>query len=321
MSGGGANNQQPRAFVTAGSLTPAVTVTGRTTLGSSSCRLMSRRYAAGGVGVFNDEADDDESEGGGASGSTLDEWNDVDDDESEAIEFGGRRASEAAAGDAYQDQDQEDEEDQEDVDEDEDEESARAVRIEAAKKRMQEEEDKEPVTVLPGPVCDAFSALVLELRAGGHGVVPGSSMDDGYDGGEDRVTAAAKSSRSSATEDGASIEKISSWSNPEPWSTFSGLTEWQVKSSLGDVRRTLKVSFVFFKKGGKKYVHMHQRREMKAPPVNFFKRARVLVNFWIRSTHDIYSRTSMARTLPKLRVLLLKLVSRGSNVWVKRLYK
>ena len=249
-----AKKQQCAAFVTSGAPTPGAAVT--TLLGSSSSlsssrRLMSRCYAAGGVGVFNEDGDDEE--GAMADGSTLDEWEGVEDDTADA----------AAATDVAADGEMEEEEDVDaamaaddstidewegvdddgteaaagDGDGDEDELAARAARIEAAKKRM-EEEDKDPVTVLPGPVCDAFSALILELRAQGHGIVPnaGSSMDDGYDGGEE-VTDADKSGDDDG---GASIEKISSWSNPEPWSTFSGQTEWQVKSSLGDVRRTLK---------------------------------------------------------------------------------
>lgn len=103
------------------------------------------------------------------------------------------------------------------------EEAARAQRIAAAKQRMEEEDAKEPAVVLPSPVCDAFSALVLELRASGHGILTGPSE------GEDTQDDAR-----------ASIEQVSSWSNPEPWSTFSGLNEYQVAASLGDVRRTLK---------------------------------------------------------------------------------
>jgi len=74
-----------------------------------------------------------------------------------------------------------------------------------------EREEEDQRKVLGGPVCDAFSALVLEMRAGGHGSV-----------------------------DEASVAQVSSWSNPEPWSSFDGMDGYQVKSCLGDVRRTLK---------------------------------------------------------------------------------
>ena len=48
-----------------------------------------------------------------------------------------------------------------------------------------EREEEDQRKVLGGPVCDAFSALVLEMRAGGHGSV-----------------------------DEASVAQVSSWSNP-----------------------------------------------------------------------------------------------------------
>ena len=64
-------------------------------------------------------------------------------------------------------------------------------------------------------MTDLFSALVLEMRAGGHGEVGAGAKD-------------------------AQVAQVSSWSNPEPWSTFDGMHAGQVRSCLGDVRRTLK---------------------------------------------------------------------------------
>ena len=69
--------------------------------------------------------------------------------------------------------------------------------------------------MLGGAVTDLFSALVLEMRAGGHGEVGAGAKD-------------------------AQVAQVSSWSNPEPWSTFDGMHAGQVRSCLGDVRRTLK---------------------------------------------------------------------------------
>jgi hypothetical protein len=211
---GGSNARRspstPTAALAATRVHLPLSLGGGGSVGMVSCRLTSRCYA--GVGVFSDagddeEAEEEESEEGvkAEADTTMDEWNGVEDDESEAADVEEWGAEDGEEG--------------------------RAARIEAAKARM-EEEDKDPAIVLPGPVCDAFSAIILELRAGGHGTLTGP---DGSSG-----SAPAESSM----DDGASIEKISSWSNPEPWSTFSGLTEWQVKACLGDVRRTLKVGAV-----------------------------------------------------------------------------
>lgn len=157
-------------------------------------RSTTRIAAAEGVSVFDDDEGDEAAE--------------ATDPEGEEKEEEEKQEEEASSDD--------------DIDDDI---ASRAERIEAAKRRMEEEDAREPMVVLGSPVCDAFSALVLELRAGGHGTLKGPDPP---------LLASAPA------DDGASIDKISSWSNPEPWSTFSGLDEYQVKACLGDVRRTLK---------------------------------------------------------------------------------
>jgi hypothetical protein len=94
----------------------------------------------------------------------------------------------------------------EDGEEDGEEETA----VEEVEEVEEEEEEEEEGVVLGGPVCDSFSALILELRAAGHG------------------GAASADSTAIPTE-------------PAPeFTTFSGLTQTQVRMYLGDVRRTIK---------------------------------------------------------------------------------
>ena len=81
---------------------------------------------------------------------------------------------------------------------------------EAAVSEEEVEEEEEEGVVHGGPLCDAFSALILELRAAGHG--------------------------GAASTDSTAIPM-----EPAPeFTSFSGLTQTQVKMYLGDIRRTIK---------------------------------------------------------------------------------
>ena len=73
--------------------------------------------------------------------------------------------------------------------------------------------------MLGGPVTDAFSQLVLAMRAKGHGE---TTTADAGAGGPGEITS------------------YSSFANPTPWSTFDKMHAGEVKNCLGDVRRTLK---------------------------------------------------------------------------------
>ena len=83
----------------------------------------------------------------------------------------------------------------------------------------EEPEPEEARVVLGGPVTDAFSGLVLAMRAKGHGET--TTADAGAGGPGD-------------------ITSYSSFANPTPWSTFDKMHAGEVKACLGDVRRTLK---------------------------------------------------------------------------------
>jgi hypothetical protein len=74
------------------------------------------------------------------------------------------------------------------------------------------EEPEEDRVVLGGPVTDAFSALVLAMRAKGHGE---TTTADAGAGGPGEITS------------------YSSFANPTPWSTFDKMHAGEVKNCLG----------------------------------------------------------------------------------------
>ena len=175
-----------------------VPAAGRLTLavGRGAARDVTRRrgsavVAAGGIGVF-----DDDDHAGAAAAEPLDLGEDLD------------ALLEANALDDAVDEDP-DPDPADDADE-----ASRGV-IDAAPA----EEPEEARVVLGGPVTDAFSGLVLAMRAKGHGET--TTADAGAGGPGD-------------------ITSYSSFANPTPWSTFDKMHAGEVKSCLGDVRRTLK---------------------------------------------------------------------------------
>ena len=165
--------------------------------------------AAGGVGVFNDDYEDDDL---GVDDGIHEEGNDNEEDvdvaaaraeiaADEAAESSSSSkfaASASAPGASFDDD--------------------ATIAAEKSEDKADFSVTDDDAVVLGGPVCDAFSNLVLELRAGGHGEKGGAG----------------------SSSDEASVSQVSSWSNPTPWSTFSGMRQYEVKACLGDVRRTLK---------------------------------------------------------------------------------
>ena len=165
--------------------------------------------AAGGVGVFNDDYEDDDlGVDDGIHEEGNDDEEDVDvaaaraeiaaDEAAESSSSSKFAASASAPGASFDDD--------------------ATIAAEKSEDKADFSVTDDDAVVLGGPVCDAFSNLVLELRAGGHGEKGGAG----------------------SSSDEASVSQVSSWSNPTPWSTFSGMRQYEVKACLGDVRRTLK---------------------------------------------------------------------------------
>jgi hypothetical protein len=153
--------------------------------------------AAGGVGVFGDDAEVDKD---------LDVDLDMDEDLDALFETDS--LDESVDDDASADDSIDDSPDA----------SADDSSHEDPKAHSSEEPEEDRV-VLGGPVTDAFSALVLAMRAKGHGE---TTTADAGAGGPGEITS------------------YSSFANPTPWSTFDKMHAGEVKNCLGDVRRTLK---------------------------------------------------------------------------------
>ena len=154
--------------------------------------------AAGGVGVFGDDAE-------------VDKDVDVDLDMDEDLDA----LFETDSLDESVDEDDASPDDSIDA-------SADASSPDASHEDLTAHASEEPETnrvVLGGPVTDAFSALVLAMRAKGHGE---TTTADAGAGGPGEITS------------------YSSFANPTPWSTFDKMHAGEVKNCLGDVRRTLK---------------------------------------------------------------------------------
>ena len=176
--------------------------------GNATSRDITRRrgsavVAAGGVGVFGDDAAAGEDAGEDDAAAPLDLGEDLD------------ALLEADSLD--------DSADEEDAPLDDD---APLRLVDEApdsdpKPNERDEEPEEARVVLGGPVTDAFSGLVLAMRAKGHGETTTADAGAGGPGLP-------------------SITSYSSFANPTPWSTFDKMHAGEVKNCLGDVRRTLK---------------------------------------------------------------------------------
>ena len=173
-------------------------------VGRGAARDITRRHgsavvAAGGVGVFDDDVDAGEDAGEDDAAAPLDLGEDLDALlEADSLDDSADEEDAPLPGDAADD--------------------------EASGRLLDDAFDSEPEpeearVVLGGPVTDAFSQLVLAMRAKGHGE---TTTADAGAGGPGEITS------------------YSSFANPTPWSTFDKMHAGEVKNCLGDVRRTLK---------------------------------------------------------------------------------
>ena len=155
-----------------------------------------RRGRRGGVGVFDDDVDAGEDAGEDDAAAPLDLDADLDALlEADSLDDSADEEDAPLPGDAADD--------------------------EASGRLLDDAFDSEPEpeearVVLGGPVTDAFSQLVLAMRAKGHGE---TTTADAGAGGPGEITS------------------YSSFANPTPWSTFDKMHAGEVKNCLGDVRR------------------------------------------------------------------------------------